>query len=381
MDSIQYERKMMDILNDSNKYSRVSINEINIAYRKIQVTLNDLLLEGSIDVETYKFLHVEKPKVPCIFGMPKVHKNSQDPPLRPIVSAEGSVTAPLAKYVDSKVKCVLEGNKNVLVDSWDFLRKLEPSLFSDSIAFGTLDVVDLFTCILHNLGTSGLTIYQTPSVTVTEGNNTIMNCTLSEESLGPVRWYKGGNQQQQLLYSQSESEKPDPRVSRTVKEGPTRNTDQSITFILIRLDDAGMYYCVKFNSDKVTVATNGSGTHLYVNSTSGLTIYQTPFVTVKEGNTAIMNCTLSEESLGPVRWYKGGNQQQQLLYSQSESEKPDPRVSKTVMEGPTYITDQSIAFTFIRLEDAGVYYCVKFKSDKVTVAANGSGTHLYVNSK
>ncbi|XP_043938309.1 tyrosine-protein phosphatase non-receptor type substrate 1-like [Protopterus annectens] len=206
-----------------------------------------------------------------------------------------------------------------------------------------------------------------------------MNCTLSEESLGPVRWYKGGNQQQQLLYSQSESEKPDPRVNRTVKEGPTRETDQSIAFTLIRLEDAGVYYCVKFKSDKVTVAANGSGTHLYVNSTTGLTIYQTPSVTVREGDTAIMNCTLSEESLGPVRWYKGSNHQQQLLYSQSESEKPDPRVNKTVKEGPTRETDHSITFTFIRLEDAGVYYCVKFKSDKVTVTTNGSGTHLYVN--
>ncbi|XP_043938302.1 tyrosine-protein phosphatase non-receptor type substrate 1-like [Protopterus annectens] len=116
--------------------------------------------------------------------------------------------------------------------------------------------------------------------------------------------------------------------------------------------------------------------------TYGLMIYQTPpSISVSEGDTVTMNCTLSEESLGPVRWYKGSIQSQQLLYSQSESEKPDQRVSKTVKEGPTRNTDHSIQFTAIRLEDAGVYYCVKFKSDKVTVAANGSGTHLYVNSK
>ncbi|XP_043940641.1 signal-regulatory protein beta-2-like [Protopterus annectens] len=234
-------------------------------------------------------------------------------------------------------------------------------------------------CILK--GTSGLAIYQTPLVTVIEGGTAIMNCTLSEESLGPVRWYKGGNHQQQLLYSQFESEKPDPRVTKTVKEGPTRETDHSITFTFIRLEDAGVYYCVKFKSDKVTVAANGSGTHLHVNSTSVLTIYQTPSVTVIERDTAIMNCTLSEESLGPVRWYKGGNQQQQLLYSQFEINISDGRVSKTVKEGPTRNTDYTITFKIIRLEDAGVYYCVKFKFDKVTVLANGSGTHLYVNKK
>ncbi|XP_043931279.1 tyrosine-protein phosphatase non-receptor type substrate 1-like [Protopterus annectens] len=205
-----------------------------------------------------------------------------------------------------------------------------------------------------------------------------MNCTLSEETLGPVRWYKGGSHQQQLLFSQSESDKPNPRVNKTVKEGPTRETDHSITFSHIHFEDAGVYYCVKLKSDKVTVVTNGSGTHLYVNR---LTIYQTPCITGTEGGTVIMNCTLSEETLGPVRWYKRGSQQQQLLYSQSESDKPNPRVSKTVNEGPKRQTDYSITFTRIQLEDAGMYYCVKFKSDKVAVVTNGSGTHLYVNSK
>ncbi|XP_043938298.1 tyrosine-protein phosphatase non-receptor type substrate 1-like [Protopterus annectens] len=112
-------------------------------------------------------------------------------------------------------------------------------------------------------GTSGLIIYQSPSVTGREGGTVILNCTLSEEKLGPVRWYKGENQQQ-LLYSQLTSEKSDPRVSRTVKEGPTRNTDLSITFTNITWDDAGMYYCVKFKSDKVNVSAAGNGTRLYV---------------------------------------------------------------------------------------------------------------------
>ncbi|XP_043938305.1 tyrosine-protein phosphatase non-receptor type substrate 1-like [Protopterus annectens] len=229
-------------------------------------------------------------------------------------------------------------------------------------------------------GTSGMTIYQTPSITVIEGNTTIMNCTLSEESLGPVRWYKWNNQQQQLLYSQSESEKPDPRVSRTVKEGPTRETDHSITFTLIRLEDAGVYYCVKFKSDKVTVAANGSGTHLYVNRTYGDNIYQTPSVSGTEGGTVTMNCTVFIESLGPVKWYKGKTMQK-FLYSQVESDKPDARVSKTTHKGLNRDADFTITFSNINLEDAGTYYCVKLKSNKDTAGLVGSGTQLYVSSE
>ncbi|XP_043938296.1 tyrosine-protein phosphatase non-receptor type substrate 1-like [Protopterus annectens] len=112
-------------------------------------------------------------------------------------------------------------------------------------------------------GTSGLTIYQSPSVTGREGDTVILNCTLSVVGLGPVRWYKGDNQQQ-LMYSQLTSDKPDPRVMIAVQDNATRNIDHSIRFTNITWDDAGMYYCVKFKSDKVNVSAAGNGTQLYV---------------------------------------------------------------------------------------------------------------------
>ncbi|XP_043938310.1 obscurin-like [Protopterus annectens] len=232
---------------------------------------------------------------------------------------------------------------------------------------------------LHEIKrTSGLTIYQTPFITGIQGGTARMNCTLSEVSVGPVRWYKEGNQQP-LVYSQSESEKPNQRVSRTVKEGPTRETDHSIKFSPLRLEDAGVYYCVKFKSDKVTVVTNGSGTHLHVNSAYSQMIYQAPSVTGKEGGTVKMNCTVPHESLGPVRWYKEANLEK-VLYSQLLGDKSDARASRIVHEEQERKNDFSITFSNITLEDAGVYYCVKFKSDNVTLAATGSGTRLYVSS-
>ncbi|XP_043940640.1 uncharacterized protein LOC122812296 isoform X3 [Protopterus annectens] len=115
-------------------------------------------------------------------------------------------------------------------------------------------------CILT--ATYGLTIFQTSSVTGSEGGTVIMNCRLSEESLGPVRWYKGDNQQQ-LLYSDIRNNKSDPRVMRALQDNATRNIDFSIKFTNITRDDAGTYYCVKLNSDKATVNASGSGTKLY----------------------------------------------------------------------------------------------------------------------
>ncbi|XP_043940623.1 basement membrane-specific heparan sulfate proteoglycan core protein-like isoform X1 [Protopterus annectens] len=231
---------------------------------------------------------------------------------------------------------------------------------------------------LYVRGGYELVIYQPPAVTGVEGHSVIMQCALSQEIRGPVRWYKGNNLQK-LLYSELSNDKSDARASRKAVNDPTSNTDYSITFTNITLEDAGVYYCVKFKSDKVTVAATGSGTRLYVSRGFDLMIYQTPSVTGIEGSTVKIQCTLSKETVGPVRWYKGSNLKK-LLYSQLSDDNSDARVRQVVHEGPRRDTDHSITFTGITLEDAGVYYCVKFKSDGVTVTAKGSGTRLYITS-
>ncbi|XP_043938301.1 tyrosine-protein phosphatase non-receptor type substrate 1-like [Protopterus annectens] len=91
-----------------------------------------------------------------------------------------------------------------------------------------------------------------------------------------------------------------------------------------------------------------------------------------------MNCTLFIENLGPVKWYKGKDLQK-LIYSQVESDKPDTRVNKAAHKGLNRDVDFTITFTNITLEDAGTYYCVKFKPNRDTAGQVGSGTQLYVN--
>ncbi|XP_043927923.1 signal-regulatory protein gamma-like [Protopterus annectens] len=112
-------------------------------------------------------------------------------------------------------------------------------------------------------GTYGITIYQTPSVASNEGGSVIMNCTLSEESLGPVQWYKG-IKQETLFYSQMQNETSGARV-KLAGEERKRNIDLSITITTVTLEDADIYYCIKFKSDKQSRAAVGSGTQLYVN--------------------------------------------------------------------------------------------------------------------
>lgn len=55
------------------KYEVVSKNSVLTAYIRIDVFLEDMLTQGSLPFDMYKNLKV---KEPCIFGIPKVHKQT-----------------------------------------------------------------------------------------------------------------------------------------------------------------------------------------------------------------------------------------------------------------------------------------------------------------
>lgn len=95
------------------------------------------------------FLKVKKTVIPAIFGIPKTHKCIQNPPMRPIVSSQGSKTQPFAIYVDTKLKKYHTKYPHILVDSWDFLQKIGKDPYGDGIMFITVDVQDLFLVIPH----------------------------------------------------------------------------------------------------------------------------------------------------------------------------------------------------------------------------------------
>ncbi|XP_043934403.1 podocalyxin-like protein 2 [Protopterus annectens] len=152
MEQMIYEAKMHDILNDTTKYTIVSLNEVHMSYKKIDMVIKDLLDQEVIEQDLYTFLSNLHPKVPTIFGVPKIHKNAMDPPLRPIVAAQGSKTHNLSKYLDWKLKQLWGKQQHLLKDSWEFLRGITSDLYRSDLLFVTIDVVDLFSVIPSTIG-------------------------------------------------------------------------------------------------------------------------------------------------------------------------------------------------------------------------------------
>ncbi|CAM9558182.1 unnamed protein product [Bubo scandiacus] len=79
-------------------------------------------------------------------------------------------------------------------------------------------------------------------VSVAAGDTLTLTCTTSgDRPLGPVKWLKGWGSGNKTVYDQTGSF---PRVTRVVSGS---NTDFSIRISDVRPEDAGTYYCVKFN--------------------------------------------------------------------------------------------------------------------------------------
>ncbi|XP_043943205.1 kinesin-like protein KIF21A [Protopterus annectens] len=151
--NIDYISDITSLLNRDETYKIVSRNEINRAYMKIDVFLRDALCQGSINESEHNFLLVKFPKIPKLFGIPKTHKGVEHLEYRPIVSARGSKTEPIAAFIDTSLKTMFDGVDHIIKDSWHCLKRFkELGCVVEDFGFLTIDVVNLFSVIPQEQG-------------------------------------------------------------------------------------------------------------------------------------------------------------------------------------------------------------------------------------
>ena len=79
-----------------------------------------------------------------LYGLRKVHKNSNDPPLRPIISMNSTVTHDLAQHINTIIQPFMN-TQHVIRSSDELLLKLKILQIQDGQKFSSLDVESLFT--------------------------------------------------------------------------------------------------------------------------------------------------------------------------------------------------------------------------------------------
>jgi hypothetical protein len=150
LNTLDYVNKIDIMLSDVNTYTETAAVDLVKAKSCADSIILNLYANDFISKKQKNFLTRCKPKLPILYGLPKIHKNNW--PLRPIVSQIDSPAYKLNKYLDYLLTTAEKSIPNLLQDTTRFLQIINSldTVPPDCILF-TIDVTSLYTVLPHDL--------------------------------------------------------------------------------------------------------------------------------------------------------------------------------------------------------------------------------------
>lgn len=151
MDKCYHHNQLMELLNDQTTYKKL-LSDPTESYIS---QLNSLVEWGyginALNLKGKRYLVPSACRIPVICTLPKIHKDTQNPPARPIVNGIGLVTARLGEYLDKFLQPSVKITRAYLKDTSELLQLLEVVELSTSVEtyLVTADVASLYTIIQH----------------------------------------------------------------------------------------------------------------------------------------------------------------------------------------------------------------------------------------
>ncbi|CAJ0956848.1 unnamed protein product [Ranitomeya imitator] len=153
MDKSFYVSEVRRQLADTTMYKKIQNDPTHAIRQKITRIVDKHLQLKTIDNKTKPYLINHHPVTPVLYILPKIHKNLQNPPGRPIVASTDSILNPLPIFLEKLLTPYTRVTKSFILDTGDFLGKIRnmKRIPSDSLLC-TLDVNSLYTSITHDMG-------------------------------------------------------------------------------------------------------------------------------------------------------------------------------------------------------------------------------------
>ncbi|XP_043551197.1 immunoglobulin superfamily member 3-like [Chiloscyllium plagiosum] len=246
---------------------------------------------------------------------------------------------------------------------------------------GTLFAVILSVCII--LGASGPVPLQSLIVErVTEGHTAQLECIMRNATVThtDIHWYRQEPGSHVKLLSICEKKNPTqwcPELTNRIwfSRDPSRNS-ALLTITNVQPNDTGVYYC------SVQGGIYGSGSLLFLNSTNGPVLLQSPSLgRVTEGQTAQLQCTMRNTTVThtDVHWYRLSPEhimEWVLTHPGNVSTQWSPEFNKRFQPFRDSSNNSFILnITDVQPNDTGVYYC------SVWEWIYGSGSQLIVDTE
>lgn len=101
-----------------------------------------------------RYLVPEAAKTLVIYYVPKIHKNQEKPPGRPIASRIDSLFSRLGEYLDQYLQPLVPEGRSYLKDSRQIIQELKQFKVDEGDFLVTIDVNSLYTNIIQKDGLS-----------------------------------------------------------------------------------------------------------------------------------------------------------------------------------------------------------------------------------
>ncbi|CAJ0920678.1 unnamed protein product [Ranitomeya imitator] len=165
MDRSFYMTEVRRQLSDTSTYKMLQTDPTYAIQQKISRVLDKHLQMNTIDKKTKVYLTNNHPVTPVIYILPKIHKNLQNPPGRPIVASTDSILNPLSMFLEKLLTPHTKLTKSFILDTGDFLKKIRNvDIIPHNSILCTFDVNSLYTSIAHDKGIEAV------SLTLNEAN-------------------------------------------------------------------------------------------------------------------------------------------------------------------------------------------------------------------
>lgn len=146
LDRQMYLTEAKRLLSDEFTYRK---NPTKDYQEEFKLMINEAHTQGVLTKAEKQFLIIPYPCTPYFYLKPKIHKDQQNPPGRPIITG---ITYNLSNYIDHFLQPIVWQLPSFIRDSSHVLEILAKYRWQSNYSWASLDVASLYTNIDHTHG-------------------------------------------------------------------------------------------------------------------------------------------------------------------------------------------------------------------------------------
>ena len=143
-------------LHDEQFYEETDNDHTGEVMHRVNLFVNNMLQRGQITQKTSSYLTTDIDRTQQFYLLPKIHKDMNNPPGRPIVSGSGGPTEKISQFVDHFIGPLVPLSRSYIRDSTHMINILLDYEPTPNMLLCTLDITSLYTNIPHYEGVQAI---------------------------------------------------------------------------------------------------------------------------------------------------------------------------------------------------------------------------------